>query len=381
MGDARHALASPLETFRQRVRSWTPFHEPEYLFLWEQTLAQPDTCRIVVAWDTSGNLAAYAPLMRVRHRVGPVPAPTLRFIGNNLGYPGDVMRGEVFATAPERKAVEAVLAHVASTWSLRRWELGYLPPSAITREVASEILRDGLVDPNSLPSVPFVSVELPGEWDVYLRALTRNTRSIYRRCLRHLEAEGGPRVVVEETPQSARRRVEELIQNHERWSAGTDKRGWFGNDAVKRFFVSSSELLARQGRFFACVLELNGSPIAWNVGPAYGDTYFAHLGSFDQSVAARSPGMILGLELMRELISRGFRRVDLGPGTNLFKSRLGGEGNPYVRLLGYQGWIRHAARLQALLPGKERRMRRAADPLPRTPHAPGPRSVGPLEGE
>ena len=347
----RDALSSALETFRPRVPDWTPFHEPSHLDLWMRHLSEPGSGRTVVAWDGSGSLVGYAPFMRVRDRLGPMTVPTLRFIGNNIGYPGDILRGQVFAAPPDGPAVEAILAHVASRWPLGRWDLGYMPASSPTRRAASGILGDGLVDSRSLPGVPFASVDLPEDWDAYLASLTGNTRSTYRRCLRHLERRGGVKVVIDGAPEKARDRVAQLIRNHERWHAGTAKETWFGNHAAKAFFVASSELLAREGRYVAAALEVDGTPIAWIVGPVYDGTYYEHIGSFDRAYSEWSPGVILGMELMRELISRGFRRVDLGPGSSLFKTRLGAVERPHVRVQGHRGWLRRAARLRARLRG------------------------------
>jgi len=348
VSDAGRALASRSESFRENISGWTPFHEPSYLSLWERVLGPRTHCRIVVAWDGSGNLAAYAPLMRVRGWIGPVPVPTLRFIGNNIGLPGDILHAQVFATAGETAAIAAILAHVAATWSLGKWELGYLSPSSPTWLAASEILGDGFVTPSTRTSVPYVSVNLPPDWDSYFASLSSNTRNVYRRGIGRLESLGQMKVVVDESPERARRRVEELIRNHLHWLAGTEKEGWLGDEAVRRFLASSSELLARDGEFLSSALELDGMPIAWIVGPTYRGTCFEHLSSFDRTYSYGSPGLVLGLELMRELIGREFRRVDLGPGSNLFKSRLGGVEKPYLRALGYQGWTRRTAFVQEL---------------------------------
>jgi hypothetical protein len=348
VSEASRALDSSLEKFREGIDCWTPFHDPSYLSLWARVLGPRNGCRVVVAWDGAGDLAAYAPLMRVRGRVGPMPVPTLRFIGNNIGLPGDILHTEVFATAGE-PATSAVLRHVASTWSVRKWELGYLARSSPTWRAASDVLGDGFVAPGRFSSVPFVSVDLPADWDTYFASLTSNTRNVYRRGLKGLEAQGPVKVVIDAAPEGARRRVEELIRNHLRWLGKTEKKDWLGNEAVRTFLVSSSELLAQGSQFLSSSLELNGAPIAWLVGAAYGRTCFEHLSSYDRTYAENSIGLVLGLEAMRELISRGFRRVDLGPGSALFKNRLGGVEEPHGRVLGYQGWIRRAASVQAFL--------------------------------
>ena len=339
------------DRFRDRLDRWTPFHEPAYVSLWEQTLGPRNGGRIVVAWDGTGGLAAYAPLMRVRGRVGLVPVPTLRFIGNNIGGQGDILHADIPSTPNERSAIRAILGHVASDWLVGKWDLGFVSPSSPTWRAASEILGDGIAAPAALESVPFVSVRLPTEWGSYIDSLTSNTRSSYRRGLRHLDSLGPLRVVVDTSPEAAPRRVEELIANHIRWLAGTEREGWFPDGAVRRFLVSSFELLARQRQFLSATLELDDEPIAWIIGAVHGTTSFEQISSYDRTYSEDSPGLVLGLELMREMISRGFRRVELGPGSTLYKKRLGGEEKPYRRFIGYQRWTRGAAWAQSLLKG------------------------------
>lgn len=327
---------------------WTPLHAPRCLSLWEETLGAQKECRIVVAWDSKGDVAAYAPLMRVRGQFGPMPVSTLRFIGNNIGYPGDILYSEVFSRTRERTAVQAVLRHVASAWSLGKWELGYLSTSSRTWQAASRILGRGFVPSGPEAAMPFVSLDLPDEWASYLASLTSNSRSSYRRGLRRLEARAALKTVFDTTPEAARKRVEELIRNHVRWLRGTEKAGWFGDAQVQRFLVTSAQLLAQEGDFVTSTLELGGTPIAWIVGPVHRGTFYAHLSSYDRTFSEDSPGFVLGLELMRELISRGFRRVELGPGTSLYKRRLGGVETPYREAQGYQGWTRPVALARGL---------------------------------
>ncbi len=341
--EAEAQLASQREDLGEDFDRWTPVHAPACLALWERALGAASQCRIVVAWDGKGEMAAYAPLMRVRGKFGPVPVSTLRFIGNNVGYPGDILYSEVFARSKERTAVHAVLRHVAATWSPGKWELGYLPTSSRTWYAASRILGRGFAPPGSRASVPFVSVDLPDEWARYCASLASNTRRLYRSGMRRLDAQGTVRTVFETTPAAVRRRVGELIANHQRWLAGTAKEEWLGDEKVHRFHLASAQLLSEEGHFVSSTLELGGKPIAWIVGPAHRRTLYAHLSSYDRTFSEDSPGLVLGLELMRELIRRGFRRVELGPGRTLYKRRLGGTETPYLEAQGYQGWARSVA--------------------------------------
>ncbi|NIN68941.1 MAG: GNAT family N-acetyltransferase, partial [Anaerolineae bacterium] len=125
-----------------------------------------------------------------------------------------------------------------------------------------------------------------------------------------------------------------------------------GDREVHRFLADAARLLAARGQYIAFTLELDGTPIAWNLGAFDGSRYFEQMLSFDRSYAPLSPGMVLSVSLMRELLKSGCRYVELGPGFGQRKQRLGGVPTDYSRVEGYLGWPRWIARFRRLWFGR-----------------------------
>lgn len=154
------------------------------------------------------------------------------------------------------------------------------------------------------------------------------------------------RTRMDRDPEKATRRVAELVGNHERWWTGTPREGWFGDENVRRFLISAAQLLAGQGQFIAFTLELDDTPIAWNVGAFDGHRYYEQMLSYDRNYGSFSPGMILSMSLVRRLLSTNSSCVELGPSFDQRKKRLGGRPTDYSRVEGYLGWVRRIARFR-----------------------------------
>ncbi len=319
------------------MRGAHPFLHPEYVALWSEALGRLTTAKVVTAWD-GGDLIGYAPLMEGADRFGPLAVPTLRFIGNNVGHPGDVLYADIMAAEPRSAVIRTILYHVRDAWTVKKWDLGYLHPSSPTWRVATDVLRLGERDNPSPQFHPYITLELPEDWSTYLRNLSSNIRQNYRRRLRRLEELGDLRLRVERDPEASSRRVTELTDNHMKWWRGSPKEGWFGEAPVRRFLVSAASLLATQKRYVAFTLELEGSPIAWNVGALAAGRYFEQLISYDQTYASYSPGTILSIMILEHLHSQDVRRVELGPGQDTRKRSLGGVATEYLRFVRFLGW-------------------------------------------
>lgn len=324
-----------------------PFVQPAYVALWLKVLGKVAEPRAITAWK-GRSLIGYAPFMLTTDNFGPFSVATLKFIGNNTGLPGDVLYGDIVAPEPPEEVVRAILSHVRAKWELAKWDLGFLHPSSPTNRHAREILNLGEDDARFLQAQPYVRLDLPSDWDAYVRGLTRNTRQSFRRQVRKLEDLGSVQTRVDREPERVSLRVRELMGNHERYWKGTPKEGWFGDEEVHRFLASAAKLLAGRGQFIAFTLELDSTPIAWNVGAFDGSRYFEQMLSFDRSHAALSPGMVLSVSLIRQLLRAGGSCVELGPGFDQRKQRLGGVPTDYPRLEGYLGWARWIARFRRL---------------------------------
>lgn len=332
------------DSFGQKNRC-VPFLQPAYVALWHKALGKSAKPRVITVWK-GRNMVGYAPLMLTTDLLGPFSIETLRFIGNNAGEPGDILYADIVASSSREDVVRSILTHARTTWRVSKWDFGYLHPTSPTSDIARELLDLDEDDIRFTQSESYITLELPSDWDSYLMMLTRNTRQGFGRQMRKLENLGDVRLHVDEDPDAVAQRVRELIGNHDRWWRGTPKEGWFGDESVRSFLVSAAELLAGQGRFLAFTLEVNGVPIAWDVGAFDGERYFEQMLSYDQQYAAYSPGMILSMSFIRHLLSVDIHRVELGPGLDQRKRRLGGKPTKWQQIMGYIGWLRRIARFR-----------------------------------
>ena len=337
--DAVHECAVDWPAFRLRAQL-TPYLQLDYLAAWARAFAPPDSCRVVVARRGEG-LVGCGPFMTTEDRFGPLSVPTLRFVGNNVGSPGDILYTDLATTAPRAPVVRAILTY-ASAWRVRKWDLGFLPPSSETHALAHTILgvaSDGL----SADLQAYVDLTLPRSFEAFLQGISGNARRNFRRRMRGLGEHGEVTLRTVREPGPVRDTVREMIWNHRRWWEGTERAGWFGDARVERFLGEAAALLAGQGRFLAFALEVDGTPIAWNVGACDEATYFEQHISFDRAYAEYAPGVLLGILIADKLVELGVTRIALGPGLNERKLGLGGVPTNYERVRGYRGWIRTLA--------------------------------------
>ncbi len=347
LADAVRECAPDWPAFRARV-DLSPFLHPDYLALWARTMGAVDVCRVIVA-RRGGDLVGFGPFAIVDEPLGPLSVRTLRLIGNNVGSPGDVIYSDLAADAPRREIVRAILGR-ALRWRTQKWDFGYLPPSSETASVARIVAapsNNGVPDDTRM----YVGLPLPRTWEAFLEGLSGNVRRSFHRRFRRLGEKGRVDVRVARDPESARRAVREMIRNHRRWWDGTERSTWFGDAKVERFLDASAGFLAERGQYLAFTLELDGQPIAWNVGAWDGARYFEQHISFDRTYAECSPGVLLGTLIAKNLVELGATKLELGPGFDERKQGLGGIPSAYERLRLYRGWLSKAAAVRTSLRG------------------------------
>src|SRR2546425_10012445 len=86
ISEAVRDVSAEWPSFRGRAQV-TPFLQPEYLAAWARMRGTADACRCVIA-RRQGELVGWGAFMVQEEPFGPLSLPTLRFIGNNIGFPG-----------------------------------------------------------------------------------------------------------------------------------------------------------------------------------------------------------------------------------------------------------------------------------------------------
>ncbi len=140
-----------------------------------------------------------------------------------------------------------------------------------------------------------------------------------------------------------------MLQNHQRWWAGTSKRDWFGNEAVQAYLVAAARLLSVQQKCATFTLLVDGTPAAWVVGAIDRHQYFEYIGSYNREFAAYSPGTLLDIMVVKNLLEMDVARVHLGPGLDAYKRALGGRTFEFTHVHGYKGWRRPVLRIARAL--------------------------------
>lgn len=304
----------------ERSPSASIFLTTEWLRPWWHAFARPGDHLYVLAARDGDALVGLAPLYRSR-----CPAFGLGSL-RRLGFIGDSSGDSEyldFIMAPGREA--AVLRVFFDRIEADGWDVADLrllpkasPNYPLLRELAAE--RRWLA---AEEGVPCSSVELPGDWDAYLRTLQSRFRSKLRSLLRRLPAEHGAEFVRCDDVAELGGRLESLFALHQRRWRPEGKPGVFASEARRRFYREMAEALLRRGwlRFYS--LRLGERWVAHEFSFAHrGRLYYLQQG-FDTDCGKLSVGIALKAHVVRECIAEGIREYDFLGGIAPHKAKWG----------------------------------------------------------
>jgi CelD/BcsL family acetyltransferase involved in cellulose biosynthesis len=167
---------------------------------------------------------------------------------------------------------------------------------------------------------------LEGGYEAYLARFSAKTRSTLRRKLRRFTDRSGGALDLRtyRTPAEA-----EEFHRHARTVSAKTYQERLLNAGMPDGEAARAEIraLAARDQMRGWILFLEGAPVSYLYAPADGDTLiYAHLG-YDPDFADLSPGTVLQLEAMRELMAEGrFAWFDFTEGEGQHK-RLFGTGS------------------------------------------------------
>jgi len=178
-------------------------------------------------------------------------------------------------------------------------------------------------------------IELPSNWDDYLKGLTKKHRKIVVDSLRNFEAWAGSesKFVRATTPAELERGKRILIDLHrQRWGSENGA-GTFRSGRYLAFHDAVMPALLGQQALDLSWLTVRGEPVAamynivWN-----NKVYFYQCGrNLDVPKSVR-PGGVLLAHSIREAIAAGRREFDFLGGVSLYKLQLANARRPLVRL-------------------------------------------------
>lgn len=157
-------------------------------------------------------------------------------------------------------------------------------------------------------------IDLNGTFDEFLQNLSRGTRKSLKRQWRRVHQNSSPvasvdKVETEEQVDAFLSAVDHVDSNT--WQAKTFDLGSRCTPAERRRF----KILARSGLLRSYLLRFDSTPVAFEVGFQYRSDYLSHETGYDQRFKAYGPGVILLLEVLRDLFSdREVLQFDFGFG-------------------------------------------------------------------
>jgi CelD/BcsL family acetyltransferase involved in cellulose biosynthesis len=280
-----------------------PFLRHEFIRTWIDNFAPGETLSILTGRNSEGRLVAALPLMRTRGFVSGLPARQALATANTHSCRFDMI-------AEDGAAAGALFfAHLAAdkTWDMLRitdvpeggnaWHLYRAAQAAGFPVGAWESQRS-----------PYL--ELPFSYEALLAGMNSHFRSNLRRHRRRLDAMGTVTIERVTGGTDLRERLAECF--------AVEQKSWKGlegtailQDANTHSFYTQLALTASSRNYLSLfLLRLNGQPIAFHYGLAYGVTYYMPKVGYDEAFVAGSPGLVLLEEIIKDCIGRGLKRCD-----------------------------------------------------------------------
>jgi len=237
--------------------------------------------------------------------LGPVAAPQDR---------DDLVRAYLELLVADRGWDEVVLSGLAADagWHERL--------AAVAAELELEVIEQGVQD-----VCPHIDLE--GGFDGYLGRLSGRLRKELVRKERKLERDAGPFTVHEYAPQDAATGVEDFLTQVQQ---GEDEKSRFFRRAdMQQWFRALAQEYGPDGTLRIHRLDIGELPAAMTVslvdaaGTAAGRMWGLYNSSFDPTLVALAPGMVLIWELIEQAAGEGCTVFDLLRGDEPYKYRFG----------------------------------------------------------
>ena len=344
-GDA--TLIDQLATDWRALCDEAPDSQPSYRPEWVASFARafaPSDQLVVVAARSEGRLVAVLPLVTRRGLDG-LPARKLTSAANEHTSPLDLVRAAGDRGEAGLEAVWRQLRTMAD-WDLL--EFPDMPSGGSLSRLLRLARRDGYpVAVRESMRSPYIPLpERGGTVDVVLSEVDTKFRSNLRRRMRRLQASGPVRL---RRHDRADRDV--LNQFYE-----LEASGWKGSQgtaiacdpAARRFYDDAAREAERNDSLALYTLACGDRPVAMHFGLVHRGRYYLVKTAYDPAVKECSPGQLIVLEVLRDLLSRGVCEFDFMGMSMAWKRDWTNHERVYLRGLLFRtsprGRILHAAR-------------------------------------
>lgn len=159
------------------------------------------------------------------------------------------------------------------------------------------------------PGSPYIRVD--GTWPEYLDSLSKHVKKELGRKLRKAQHEHRMEVRIVQSPQECERELPAILEiERKSWKQGNGS-SFSAQPDIARFYVQLARLCSARGWFRSYLLYLGGLPAAHIFGVEYGNGYYALKTSYDEDLAAASPGVVLFAAAIEDAFSRRLKFFDL----------------------------------------------------------------------
>jgi len=170
-----------------------------------------------------------------------------------------------------------------------------------------------------LPAGPLSTIILRNQREEVFKALLGKHHT--KRLQNKLRKAGELKFQLLESSREIEPYLTEFFRHHVRRHASIGRTSSFADPDYCQFIRAVIQELGPEGRVRFGVLELNGRPLAWNLGFEVNGKFLLYQHTFDLNVSDYTPGEVLlwnALEYAKEHVTREF---DFGRGDELYKDR------------------------------------------------------------
>lgn len=284
-----------------------PFYRHEWFRIWLDSFAPNARLRVMLAHDENNRLVAALPLVEERNLMMGVPVRSLASASNDHTPRFDLLAEDGV------KAAEAFMEHLRRDGGWDVLHLNSVPPEGHAWRLYGTAVKDG--NPTGTwqgDNSPYL--DLPATHDEMQKRLDTKFKANLRRRHKKLAERGT--VTVERVsggPELAKYLEEGYAVESSGWK-GRAHTAMSQDPQVARFYSELASFTAEEGSLALYFLRVDGKPVAFHYGLAYGSTYYLLKPGYDEDFKECSPGQLLMDEVVQSCIDGGLAGFDfLGP--------------------------------------------------------------------
>jgi len=185
------------------------------------------------------------------------------------------------------------------------------------------------------------SLDLPSNFESYLKRLTKKDRHEIRRKMRRTEKEVKTALRKIDHPSQIMYTMPRFLSLFRKSSGEKDA---FLDGQREKFFLTIAQEFSQMGWLELFTLSFNKEEVAYLLCFNYRDTLYLYNSAYDPSYSHFSPGIVAITYCLEEAIKRGIKRFDFLRGSEAYKYHFGArDQNLYVLTLHFPGRKRYVS--------------------------------------